>query len=109
MPHLYRFEEKITKMDFFLLHFVRLISLRHFSLLWLFLISNQIARLISAQEFRESGANLQSVSETTIPSDSVLVDLSYNQIVTLRDGDFSALNQLQNLYLIGNGIVTIGK
>ena len=108
MPHLYRFKEKLTKMDF-KIFLPRLILLRHFSLLPMFLISSQTARLISAQEFRESGANLQSVSEVTIPPDSVLVDLSYNQIRTLQDGDFSALNQLQNLYLIGNGIVTIGK
>ena len=108
MPHLYRFKEKLTKMDFEIF-LPRLILPRLFSLLPMFLISSQTARLISAQEFRESGANLQSVSEVTIPQDSVLVDLSYNQIRTLQDGDFSALNQLQNLYLIGNGIVTIGK
>ena len=90
MPHLYRFKEKLTKMDF-KIFLPRFILLRHFSLLPMFLISSQTARLISAEEFRESGANLQSVSEVTIPP------------------DFSALNQLQNLYLIGNGIVTIGK
>ena len=108
MPHLYRFEEKLTKMEFKII-LARLILLKHFSLLPMFLISSQTVRLISAQEFRQSGANLQSVSEATIPPDSVLVDLSYNQIRTLQDGDFSALNQLQKLYLIGNGIVTIGK
>ena len=74
MPHLYRFEAKLTKMDF-KIFLPRLILLRHFSLLPMILISNQTARLISAQEFRQSGANLQSVSEATIPPDSVLVDL----------------------------------
>ena len=93
----------------FIIFLPHLKLLCRFSLWSTFLIWNQTAKLISAQEFRESGANLHSVSEATIPPDSVLLDLSYNQIRTLHNGDFSVLNQLENLYLIGNGIVTIGK
>ena len=80
-----------------------------FTRIFLFLIWSATLRFNFAEEFRQSAANIQSVSEAAIPPASTLVDLSYNQIITLRNGDFSGLNQLQHLYLIGNRITTIGK
>ena len=86
-------------------------SKRMYRLLFLSFISflNYSVNLTTAQEFRDSSGNLETVSEAPIPSDSILVDLSYNRIIRLHDGDFVAFLHLQNLYLATNQINIIGK
>ena len=83
--------------------------LNQFAVLLFVLLWSHSVNVAFSEEFRDSSGSLETVSDAQIPPDSRHVDLSYNRITRLFDGDFASLTQLQNLYLVHNQVNTIGK